>query len=78
VVGSSLRPSENQRDRPVAIGYNMPMADEIMQELWSIKDAIAEEADYDLDKLCQRLKDRQSEEAKKSPAANAVREPPES
>jgi hypothetical protein len=56
----------------------MPMADEIMQELWSIKDAIAEEADYDLDKLCQRLKDRQSEEAKKSPAANAVREPPES
>jgi hypothetical protein len=54
------------------------MADEIMQELWSIKDAIAEEADYDLDRLCQRLKERESEEAKKSRAANAVQETPES
>ena len=27
------------------------MADEIMEELWAIKDALAEEADYDVDKL---------------------------
>jgi hypothetical protein len=54
------------------------MADEIMQELWSIKDAIAEEADHDLDKLCQLRKERESEEAKKSQAANVVQETPES
>jgi hypothetical protein len=49
------------------------MADEIMQELWATKDAIAEEADYDLDKLCQLLKDRQSQEPKKPKAAKTVR-----
>jgi hypothetical protein len=27
------------------------MADEIMDELWAIKDALAKEADYDVDKL---------------------------
>ncbi len=27
------------------------MADEIMEELWAIKDALAKEADYDVDKL---------------------------
>jgi hypothetical protein len=48
------------------------MADEIMQELWSIKDAIAEEADYDLDKLCQLLKERQPVEEKKSETAGTV------
>jgi hypothetical protein len=48
------------------------MADEIMQELWSIKDAIAQEAGYDLDKLCQLLKERQSRELKEPEAAKAV------
>jgi hypothetical protein len=37
------------------------MADEIMQELWAAKDAIAEEAGYDLDKLCTLLKEWQAE-----------------
>jgi len=36
------------------------MTDEIMQELWAIKDAISKEADYDLDKLCRQLKQRQA------------------
>jgi hypothetical protein len=49
------------------------MADEIMQELWATKDAIAEEADYDLDKLCQLLKERQSQESKKPKEAKAIR-----
>ena len=37
------------------------MTDEIMQELWAIKDAISKEADYDVDKLCRQLKQRQAE-----------------
>ena len=34
------------------------MADEIIEELWSIKDEIAKEADYDIDKLIDLLRER--------------------
>jgi hypothetical protein len=34
------------------------MADEIIEELWAAKDAIAKEADYDIDKLVDLLEDR--------------------
>ena len=55
-----------------------PMADEIMQELWAARDAIAAEADHDLDKLCQLLKERQAKDAEKSQAIQAVKDAPES
>ena len=34
------------------------MPDEIIKELWAIKDQSARDATYDIDKLCQRLKER--------------------
>ncbi len=37
------------------------MADEIIQELWAAKDAIAKEADYDIDKLVDRLEEQESQ-----------------
>ena len=37
------------------------MADEIIEELWTIKDTIAKEADYDIDKLIDLLADRQQQ-----------------
>lgn len=35
------------------------MADEIIEELWAIKDEIAKEADYDIDRLIDLLQERQ-------------------
>jgi hypothetical protein len=54
------------------------MADEIMQELWAAKDAIAEEAGYDLDKLFQLLKEWQAEDKEGLPATKVMRDAPES
>ena len=34
------------------------MADEVIKELWAIKDRSAEEAGHDLDVLCRRLQER--------------------
>lgn len=36
------------------------MADEIIEELWAAKDAIAKEADYDIDKLVDLLQNRET------------------
>jgi hypothetical protein len=36
------------------------MSDEIIQELWRIKDELAREAQYDVHVLCQSLRDKQS------------------
>jgi len=52
------------------------MVDEIMQELWAAKDAIAKEADYDLDTLCRLLKEWEAEDAEKSQAARAAQDAP--
>jgi hypothetical protein len=35
------------------------MADEIMQELWRIKDEIARSVNYDVRELCRRLREEQ-------------------
>ncbi len=37
------------------------MADEIIEELWAIKDEIAKEADYDIDRLVDRLLEKQQQ-----------------
>lgn len=37
------------------------MADEIIKELWAAKDAIAKEADYDIDKLVDRLEKQETQ-----------------
>ncbi len=37
------------------------MADEIIEELWAAKAAIAREADYDIDKLVDRLEEQESQ-----------------
>ena len=34
------------------------MPDEIMKELWTIKDQSAKAADYNVDELCRRLNER--------------------
>ena len=34
------------------------MADEIIEELWAVKEAISKEVDYDIDKLVDRLHQR--------------------
>ncbi|MFC1652471.1 hypothetical protein ACFL3F_02015 [Planctomycetota bacterium] len=39
------------------------MADEIIEELWAVKEAIAKEADYDIDKLIDQLCQKQDKEA---------------
>ncbi|MHC4518275.1 MAG: hypothetical protein ACYTAS_06790 [Planctomycetota bacterium] len=54
------------------------MTDEIMRELWSIKDAIAEEAGHDIDKLCQQLKERQATGGGASEGSQAAQEIPPS
>jgi hypothetical protein len=36
------------------------MADEIMQELWRIKDELAREANHDIHVLCRQLRERQA------------------
>ncbi|MEN6337129.1 MAG: hypothetical protein ABFE01_22960 [Phycisphaerales bacterium] len=53
------------------------MPDEIMQELWAAKDAIAEEAGYDLDKLCRLLEEWQVENRPESPETQAAQNTPE-
>jgi len=53
------------------------MTDEIMQQLWAAKDAIAEEADHDLDRLCQLLKQWQTKDKEKSHATHALQNSPE-
>jgi hypothetical protein len=53
------------------------MSDEIIQELWRIKDELAREAHYDVHVLCQRLREQQAtsrervvdRSAKSAPAA---------
>ena len=42
------------------------MADEIIEELWGIKDTIAKEADYDVDKLIELLQARQKQRKENS------------
>lgn len=42
------------------------MADEIIKELWAIKDALAKEAGYDVDKLVELLKARQKQRKENS------------
>jgi hypothetical protein len=42
------------------------MADEIMKELWAIKDALAKEADYDVDKLVELIQARQKQRKENS------------
>ena len=37
------------------------MSDEIIKELWAIKDQSAKDADYNVDELCRRLKERYRE-----------------
>ena len=36
------------------------MRDEIIEELWQVKDELAREANYDLHVLCQRLREKQA------------------
>ena len=36
------------------------MSDEIMRELWRIKDELAREANYDIHVLCRQLREKQS------------------
>ena len=36
------------------------MRDEIIEELWQVKDELAREANYDVHVLCQRLRERQA------------------
>jgi hypothetical protein len=36
------------------------MKDEIMQELWRIKDELARQANYDVHVLCRQLRERQA------------------
>ena len=36
------------------------MKDEIIEELWRIKDELAREANYDIHVLCQKLRERQA------------------
>jgi hypothetical protein len=43
------------------------MADEIIEELWAIKDEIAKEADYDVDKLIDLLEERQERREDEAP-----------
>jgi hypothetical protein len=42
------------------------MADEIMKELWAIKDALAKEAGYDIDKRVEIVQTRQEQRKKNS------------
>lgn len=37
------------------------MADEIIEELWAVKDSIAREAGYDVDKLVELVEGRQKQ-----------------
>ena len=37
------------------------MKDEIIEELWQIKDELAREAKYDVHVLCQRLREQQAD-----------------
>ena len=43
------------------------MADEIIKELWAVKDALAKEAGYDVDKLVELLHARQKQRKENSP-----------
>jgi hypothetical protein len=49
------------------------MADEIIEELWAIKDEIAKEADYDVDKLIDLLQEKQERREESTPS-NSGRE----
>ena len=44
------------------------MSDEIIQEVWQIKDAIAQECGFDLERLVARL--RQNEKTSSAPAVD--------
>ncbi len=46
------------------------MADEIIEELWAAKDAIAQEAEYDIDKLVDLLQAK--EDQKKRDAVELI------
>ncbi len=55
------------------------MSDEIIQELWRIKDELAREANYDVHVLCQKLRSTQEnskvkivDRSVRIPAADAV------
>ena len=37
------------------------MKNEILEELWRIKDQVAREYEYDIDKLAKRLRDKEKE-----------------
>ena len=47
------------------------MADEIIEELWAIKDALAKEADYDVKKLVELVQARQ-EQRKENNGADLI------
>ena len=50
------------------------MTDEIIEELWSIKDQIAKEHGYDLNSLAAYLKSKEPEESKQAePSAYLLR-----
>ncbi|MBF0275118.1 MAG: hypothetical protein HQK84_07790 [Nitrospinae bacterium] len=41
------------------------MKDEIIEELWKVKDEIAKEHNYDIDKLVETLREREKTEKRK-------------
>ena len=49
----------------------MKSADRVIDEIRAIRDAMAKECDYDVEKLAQRLKDRETQSGRK-----VVRRPP--
>ena len=52
------------------------MADEIIEELWAIKDTIAREADYDVDKLVALVQARQEQREKNTDVIDQQAESP--
>ena len=42
------------------------MENEILEELWNVKDSIAEENNFDIDKLAKKLKEEQENNKHKS------------
>lgn len=53
------------------------MPDEIMQKRWAAKEAIVKEADCDLDKLCQLLKEWQVKNRAESAESRSAQDTPE-